>query len=199
MTALDEELRREFELVVTEQLDALYRTALRLQGNRADAEDAVQECCARAYHGLAGFKRDASMKVWLFRILKNVCIDKLRWRSRLTVVSSDADEGLLEGHAAATGDTPEDACARSHICRLVDKALLRLPVEQRAVVALVLIEEFSYLEAAEALQVPVGTVRSRLNRARTQLRKVIASDGAEDVGGASRNASPICRQLGEAT
>lgn len=197
MTALDEELRREFELVVTEQLDALYRTALRLQGNRADAEDAVQECCARAFHGLTGFKRDASMKVWLFRILKNVCIDKLRRRARLTVVSSDADEGALEGHLAAAGDTPEDSYARSHICRLVDKALLRLPVEQRAVVALVLIEEFSYLEAAEALQIPVGTVRSRLNRARTQLRKAIASKD-EDAGRASPDNRPLCQQLGGA-
>lgn len=189
MTVSEKELQREFETVVTEQLDALYRTALRLQGNPADAEDAVQECCARAFHGLKSFKRDASMKIWLFRILKNICIDKLRWRSRLRVVSGDS-EASIDSHVAAPEDTPEEACVRSAIGRLVDKAILSLPLEQRAVVVLVLIEEFSYAEAAEALQVPVGTVRSRLNRARAQLRKAISSNGGADELAEARGTSP---------
>lgn len=175
MTAFEKELRQEFEAVVTDQLDALYRTALRLQGNPSDAEDAVQECCARAFRGLSGFKRDSSMRVWLFRILKNICIDKLRWRSRLRLVSSDAENFSVENDAPHPGDTPEEACVRSSVSRLVDQAIQALPIEQRAVVALVLVEEFTYAEAAEALQVPVGTVRSRLNRARTQLRRVIST------------------------
>ena len=196
MTVTDEELQREFEAVVAEQLDALYRTALRLQGNPADAEDAVQECCARAYYALSGFKRDASLKVWLFRILKNVCIDKLRWRSRFKLVCGDAGESAIESQAAV-GETPEDACLRSNIGRLVDRAIRGLPVEQRAVVALVLIEEFSYAEAAETLQIPIGTVRSRLNRARAQLRQAIASDNGTGAAANSPDGSPPGRQLGE--
>lgn len=190
MTVFEKELQQEFETVVTEQLDALYRTALRLQGNPADAEDAVQECCARAFHGLKSFKRDASMKIWLFRILKNICIDKLRWRSRLRVVSGDSGEASIDSHLAAPEDTPEEACVRSAIGRLVDKAILSLPLEQRAVVVLVLIEEFSYAEAAEALQIPVGTVRSRLNRARAQLRKAISSDSGPDELAEAQGTSP---------
>ena len=178
MTVVEKELQQEFEAVVTDQFDALYRTALRLQGNPSDAEDAVQECCARAFRGLSGFKRDSSMKVWLFRILKNICIDKLRWRARLRLVSGDGEDYSVESDAPHPGDTPEEACVRSSVSRLVDKAIQALPIEQRAVVALVLVEEFTYAEAAEALQVPVGTVRSRLNRARTQLRQVITTTEA---------------------
>ena len=175
MTAFEKELAKEFERVVTDQLDSLYRTALRLLGNAEDAEDAVQECCARAYRGLGGFKPGSALKPWLFRILKNICIDRLRWRSRVRHVSIDDDACKLDVEAKSTGETPEGDCIRSSLGRTIDRALSQLTVEQRTVVVLVLIEGFTYAEAAVALEVAEGTIRSRLNRARSRLREALSS------------------------
>lgn len=175
MTAFEKELAREFERVVTDQLDSLYRTALRLLGNAEDAEDAVQECCARAYRGLDGFKPGSTLKPWLFRILKNICIDRLRWRARVRHVSIDDDECRSDVESRSNGETPEGDCIRSSLARTIDRALTELTVEQRTVVVLVLIEGFTYAEAAEALDVAEGTIRSRLNRARSRLREALSS------------------------
>ena len=175
MTAFEKELATEFERVVTDQLDSLYRTALRLLGNAEDAEDAVQECCARAYRGLDGFKPGSTLKPWLFRILKNICIDRLRWRARARHVSIDDEDCKLDVEARSNGETPEGDCIRSSLGRMIDKALSELTVEQRTVVVLVLIEGFTYAEAAEALDVAEGTIRSRLNRARSRLREALSS------------------------
>jgi len=175
VTAFEKELATEFERVVTDQLDSLYRTALRLLGNAEDAEDAVQECCARAYRGLDGFKPGSTLKPWLFRILKNICIDRLRWRARVRHVSIDDEDCKLDVETRSSGDTPEGDCIRSSLGRMIDKALAELTVEQRTVVVLVLIEGFTYAEAAEALDVAEGTIRSRLNRARSRLREALSS------------------------
>lgn len=187
MNDFNDERGREFERVVAEQLDSLYRAALRLLGNASDAEDAVQECCARACNGLRKLKSDDAIKPWLFRILRNVCIDRLRWQSRVRLVSTDEADFAAGPDDCRAVNTPEQLCIGAALGRLVDEGMRGLPFEQRAVVIFVLVEGFTYAEAAEALQVPVGTVRSRLSRARAHLRQVISSrDKAVERAGTPR-------------
>jgi RNA polymerase sigma-70 factor (ECF subfamily) len=141
----------------------LRRFALSLAGNRQDADDLVQAACEKALKNEAQFREGTRMDSWMYRIIQTLWIDdRRRARSRGTAVDPE-DAGLSDhGKAAAL---PED---RMMLAR-ARAAMAALPEAQRTVLALVAIEGLSYREAAEALDVPVGTVMSRLSRAREAL------------------------------
>jgi len=162
--------KRMFLSVVEAQIDAMYRTALRLLHNREDAQDAVQEALHNGWRGLSGFTAGEGMKPWLFRILVNTCIDQLRARKRRGdwVVLFDVDDVEPQG-LPGNGASPEDSLANMDLSRRVQLEIERLVPAQQMVVQLVIVEQQSYEEAAAALGLPVGTVRSRLSRARAQL------------------------------
>lgn len=140
--------------------------AFRLLGDRQRMDDALQEAYVKAYRALPSFSGNAAFSTWLYRIVYNACLDELRRTRRLVELPLD---GGSAGAAPSAG--PEEAVARR-----VDlaAALGALPVELRAVVLLVDAEGMSYDEAGEVLGVPVGTVASRLSRARTALREALA-------------------------
>jgi RNA polymerase sigma-70 factor (ECF subfamily) len=170
----------EFELLVRPHLDALYRTALRLTRNAAAAEDIVQEACLKAFTSFDQFRRGTNFRARLFRILVNACIDRARMIGAERLVLLEASAPVPE--QADRAHDPESMALARGVKDTLRDAIESLPAELRIVVLLVLVEEMSYAETAEALDVPVGTVRSRLHRARALLRSALSIRLAEDAG-----------------
>jgi RNA polymerase sigma-70 factor (ECF subfamily) len=167
--------RDQLQGLMMAQLPRLRRFALALTGRSAEADDLVQDTVERALRNLDRFAPETRMESWMFKIAQNLWIDKLRAakvRSG-TVNLDEASNAGVDGVRAAEVHTLLSATLR---------ALGELPLEQREVVALVLIEGIPYREAADILDVPIGTVTSRLARAREALAaRVLGGDVAEDV------------------
>jgi RNA polymerase sigma-70 factor (ECF subfamily) len=159
-------------------MDSLYAAAMRMTRNPADAEDLVQETYLKAYRGFGGFTEGTNLKAWLYRILTNTYINSYRAKKRRPD-ESDLDEvedlylyrrlGGLE--AAAAGRSAEDELLDWFTDDQVKQALEDLPEQFRIAVLLADVEGFSYKEIAEILDVPIGTVMSRLHRGRRGLQK----------------------------
>jgi RNA polymerase sigma-70 factor, ECF subfamily len=147
----------------------LYTVAYRLTGNHDDAQDLVQEVLLRVRRGLATYQ-PGSLEGWLSRITTNAFLDEVRRRQRRPLeVVPELPERLVGVDA-----DPDDVIARSRLPDDVQAALAGLPVEYRAAVVLCDVVGMEYAEIAETLDVPPGTVRSRIHRGRALLRKVLA-------------------------
>lgn len=171
----------EFEALTRPHLDALYRTALRMVRHPAAAEDMVQETCLKAFASFGRSRQKTNFRAWLFRILVNRCIDHIRAAGRAAALPIDA----VPAEAAPAADTPdpEQSAASRDLRDQLRAAIEALAPELRVVVLLVLVEEMSYAEAAESLEVPVGTIRSRLNRARAQLQTLLSEQRPRQPAG----------------
>ncbi len=157
-------------------LQPLYNFARWLTGSREEAEDLVQETFARALRGFPSFQPGTSFKSWIFRILKNTFLtSRTGLRGRPTLPLDDG-EGNGVPHPAET-ETPESILIARSRLDLVRTAIEALPVSHREVVLLRDVEGFSYQEIAEALSIPLGTVMSRLSRAREAIRSAIREKG----------------------
>ncbi len=168
--------RKEFEAQALPHLRALYNLALRLSRNEKDAEDLVQDTYLRAYRFFHRFEPGTNIRAWLFRILKNHFLNRVQ-QEKPTVGSGDL-EALADAHGLYDpaffrfrSPNPEEAVMDSVTAAEVEEALAALPPEYRLVVTMALVEEMSYKEVAEALGIPIGTVMSRLHRARKILQK----------------------------
>ncbi|MFA0735184.1 MAG: hypothetical protein OGMRLDGQ_001684 [Candidatus Fervidibacter sp.] len=163
----------EFEKLVKANRDALYRIAYRLTGNRDDAEDLLLEALTEAWESFNHFQKGTEFVRWVATIMTHTFLDWQRKNSHYEFVSldepSEEDEEPLE--LPDETDDPEELALRREFWRAAKKALDELPPEFRTVVALVDMEGLSYEEAAKILNCPIGTVRSRLHRARTILRE----------------------------
>lgn len=166
-----------FETDALSYLDALYRTALRMTRSEAEAEDLVQETYIRAFRFKEQFEPGTNLKAWLFRILTNTFINQFRRRKTQpqTTELDDVDESALYRHmtgssAASSAAQPENVVLDRVVDAEVTEALEELPVKFRTVVLLDA-EGFSYKEMAGMLQIPIGTVMSRLHRGRKFLQK----------------------------
>lgn len=145
----------------------LYRVAYSWCHNRSLSEDLVQETLSKALRSSAQLRDANTMSSWLFSILTNCWRDHFRQHKDI----EDIDE-VDESHLASER-TPEDECAQAQIVSRVRTAVAGLPLAQRQVVTLVDLEEFSYTEVAQILGIPVGTVMSRLSRARQTLKTTL--------------------------
>lgn len=154
---------------MTAALPRLRRFALSLTGNVTDADDLVQDTIERALRNLHKWQPDTKLESWMFRIAQNLWIDRLRAKKVRAADPLEADDVTLDG--------ARDAEAKLTFAATV-RALEELPEEQRAVVSLVLVEGVPYREAAEILNVPIGTVTSRLSRAREALAARVFGKGA---------------------
>jgi len=171
-------LAAEFEATVLPFREELKRAALRLTRSPDSAEDLVQETLLHAFQGFARFRRGTNLKAWLMRILLNLFINHYRHQQRS--IPTVSLEGLLEELELADDGTellvdeglsPEEAVLAQVMDEEVANALAQLPEPFREVVVLCDLEGLSYAEAAAALGIPIGTVRSRLARAREMLRR----------------------------
>ena len=179
--------RAEFEQLLAPIFDRAYGMALSLTRNEADAEDLLQEASLKAYRGFGSFETGTNFKAWFLRILMNTYLSDRR-RAKRRPVGVDLDDlpdGYLYGEMAKAGlDRRSDDPARLLLERIsvaaVRGAIEALPEEFRVVAALYFLEDFTYAEIAEVLDIPVGTVRSRLHRGRKVLQKSLWSIAVEE-------------------
>jgi len=174
--------RDAFARLVEIYQDKVYGLSFQLTGNHSDAQDLAQDVFIRAYTNLDGFRNNADFGTWLHRIAVNHWINSRQKEKRLVTVSLDepvrAGEEEMTRELAATGADPLEAVAGDESQDLVRSALRGLSREHRAVLVLREIEGYNYEDMAAVLNCSVGTVKSRLNRARQLLRqKVVALAG----------------------
>jgi RNA polymerase sigma-70 factor (ECF subfamily) len=160
---------RAFMEMIEQHDSGLRALAYRLLRDRVAMDDMMQEAYLKAFRGFSGFRGEAQVGTWLYRIVYNTCLDRLRSERRTREVSLESLTESWEG-AEAAGDPAETAPGKADLAT----ALTLLPPEQRAAVLLVDATGFSYDEAADVLSVPPGTVASRLNHARSALRTTLA-------------------------
>lgn len=173
-----------FGVLVARYQDRLYNTVLRLLDNPEDARDVVQEAFLSAYQSLHAFKGDSLFFTWLYRIAVNTAISHKR-RERLVLRLHAADGGAsLDPLDPAESNRPGHALEMAEQERRVHHALSRLSAEHRAVLVLKDMEGMKYEEMAEVLRVPIGTIRSRLHRARLELRDLLLDEDnrADETG-----------------
>jgi RNA polymerase sigma-70 factor (ECF subfamily) len=173
-----DDLRKEFELEALPHMSALYAFAVRLTRDRDDAADLVQETYLKAFRFFDKFERGTNCKAWLFRILKNSYINRFRKTSKAPdTVEYDAIEEFYETIRDSSVETSvlEEQVFDNALDDEVAQAIESLPEEFRTVIILCDIESFTYEEIAEFIDCPIGTVRSRLHRA----RKLLAGSLAE--------------------
>ncbi|MFA9443874.1 RNA polymerase sigma factor [Egicoccus sp. AB-alg6-2] len=145
----------------------VYAVCVRVLGSPADAEDAVQETFVRLARGAATFRGDAKLSTWLYRVARNVCTDHVRYDARRP--STPVED------ITAVGDQPraDDVIAARETAMTVEAALAQLDEQSRLLLLLVAVEGLSYAEAAAAVDLPVGTVKSRVSRARVRLGELL--------------------------
>jgi RNA polymerase sigma-70 factor (ECF subfamily) len=173
-----------FDRLVELHAPAIYNLALRVTHSRDEAEDCVQEAFLRAYAGLRNFRGEAAFSTWLYRVALNVAREAAKKRARAPLLAADltadgndesADLDRLGTRAAAAGPSPDEAAATNQKRQVVRHAVAALPLHHREVIVLFDLQGLSYEEIATVLQVRVGTVKSRLNRARLALKEALAA------------------------
>src|SRR5579885_1346083 len=176
--ATREAATEDFEAGVLAQLDSLYRTALRLTHNQQEAEDLVQETMLKAFRFADSYQRGTNLRAWLFRILNTSAINRFRKQSTHPVTTSlpeGEDFYLYNRIRDMTGQelraAAEDEVLSQYLDEDVYRALNNLPLNFRMPIILADIEGLSYKEIAQALNIPIGTVMSRISRARRHLQR----------------------------
>lgn len=157
-----------FEELVRKYQDKIYNLCRYMIEDAHDAQDAAQDTFLKAYRNLNAFKPDASFYTWLYRIAVNTCLDYKK-KARPDQLE---DESLLEG-LASTEASPERLYQSKEITQSIQTALGELPEQLRAAIVLKEVEELSYEEIADVLHASMGTVKSRISRAREELRRLL--------------------------
>jgi RNA polymerase sigma-70 factor (ECF subfamily) len=180
------EQKAAFQELVLSDLDSAYSYALTLAGTRPEAEDLLQEALLRAYRAFSSYKRHLSFKVWLFKIIKNVHIDRER-RRRVRQLGDDRnrEDVTKEVLPYPVPLNPEELLLRRLTIQEVREAIRRLPSILREAVELRDIEGLSYQKIAEVIDKPIGTVMSRLYRGRNLLRSRLQETSDQDVNSRS--------------
>ena len=158
-----------FEELAMPLFDQLYNFARWLTQDTAEAEDLVQETYAKALRGFSSFQLGTNFRAWMYRILRNSFLSSRTGLKTMLVLDGESDETLLP----ADSTTPESLLIGREDRESVQRALTELPVPFREILLLCEVEEMSYQEMAETLGIPIGTVMSRLNRARKALRDLL--------------------------
>lgn len=158
----------------------IYNLCLRMTGNPEDAADMTQEAFLKAWRSLSSFQFESSFSTWLYRLASNTCLDYLRSLKRrpqcsLTVEDDEGEEQVLD--VTDEAPTPEEALLSAEELSQLVHALSQLDASQRQIITLRVVNDLSYAEIAEILDVKEGTVKSRLARARDNLRKKLLQIG----------------------
>lgn len=174
----DETRQATFEALIDGCWDALWRYACHTTGSRDEAEDLLSESLLEGFRDFGQFRGDTPFVRWMYRVMTTTRIDMARRMARRQAESLDSISGPLDGVAQELADhaaNPEQIIVGPMLSDPVQRALAALPEEYRAVVVLADMEEMDYADVSRILQIPVGTVRSRLHRARAGLRKSLAA------------------------
>ena len=162
-----------FEELMQSHESRIYAIALRMMGNREDAQDCAQEAMVRIYRAMGSFKGQSALATWIYRITMNTCLDELRRRKARKVTSLDSlvDNGWSP---TDTGDTPEEHGLRVEKQNAHNQAIQSLPDDMRAAIILRDVKGYSYDEIASILDANVGTIKSRISRGREKLREILS-------------------------
>lgn len=162
-----------FEELMQSHESRIYAIALRMMGNREDAQDCAQEAMVRIYRAMGSFKGQSALATWIYRITMNTCLDELRRRKarKLTSLDSLVDNGWSP---TDTGDTPEEHGLRVEKQNALNQAIQSLPDDMRAAIILRDVKGYSYDEIASILDANVGTIKSRISRGREKLREILS-------------------------
>ena len=162
-----------FEELMQSHESRIYAIALRMMGNREDAQDCAQEAMVRIYRAMGSFKGQSALATWIYRITMNTCLDELRRRKARKVTSLDSlvDTGWSP---TDTGDTPEEHGLRVEKQNALNQAIQSLLDDMRAAIILRDVKGYSYDEIASILDANVGTIKSRISRGREKLREILS-------------------------
>ena len=165
-----------FEQLVRAYEKRVFALTLRMCGNPEDAAEAAQEAFLAVWQGLRSFRGDSSFATWLYRLASNACVDLLRREGRHQGHTSLDDEELNLDVPAAL-PTPQEEAERQELREQIEAGLQTLPPEYRSVLVLREMHQLRYDEIAEALELDVGTVKSRISRGRKRLREFLLESG----------------------
>ena len=162
-----------FEELMAGQESRMYAIALRMMGNREDAQDCAQEAMVRIYRAMSAFKGQSSLATWIYRITMNTCLDELRRKKNRP--STSLDNLLDQGWSPSDGDnSPERRAIQSETRKTLAGAIRDLPEDMRSSIVLRDVQGYSYDEIAQMLDVNVGTIKSRISRGREKLREKLS-------------------------
>ncbi len=169
----EDDKAKEFERLVSEHEKMVYSIAYRMLNNHADAKDISQEVFFKLYINFESCKAFENIKSWIGRVTTNVCIDQLRKRKPIDSLDAQEEDWQLQSPM----DGPELSLEKKSFNEAVDEAISRLPDELRAIIIMREMEGYGYSELAEFLRIPIGTVKSRISRARQMLRQALIESG----------------------
>jgi RNA polymerase sigma-70 factor (ECF subfamily) len=162
----------------------VYNLALNFAGNRDDASDITQDIFLRVYNNIDKFEEDKNFNSWILKLSKNYCIDYWR-KSKNYRQKLELDEGIYTESVHEDAQTPEDAVIQNSDVNYLRQKLQLLPADLRTLIIMRDIQNYSYQEIAEQLSIPLGTTKSRINRARLKLAKIVLNEGGQN--GLQRN------------
>jgi RNA polymerase sigma-70 factor (ECF subfamily) len=169
-----------FEVLVERYQTKVYNLALRMCGNEDDAFDLAQDAFIRAWKSLSSFQFESAFSTWLFRLTSNLCLDYLRAKKRRAAVSltmSGEEDEQAQLDVPDPAMTPEEAVLASEDKAILMEAINSLSADYRQIITLRAINDLSYAEIAKVLQIQEGTVKSRLSRARAELKNKLLQIG----------------------
>ena len=164
-----------FEILIGTYQKRAFNIAYRMLGNLEDANDVTQEALVKVYRSIPNFKGNSSFSTWLYSIVNNACIDFIRKNKKVKLLYLEKEQGD-ESYKIEIPDeinTPECLFEKNEVKRMVHDAINQLNYEQRNIIILRDIQGFSYQEIAEMINVSLGTVKSRISRARSNLKDII--------------------------
>ena len=169
-----------FAALALPHLDAAFNLARWLMRDEADASDAVQEAYLRALRGFSGFE-GGPMRPWLLAIVRNTCFSAMKSAARVRDMEHAGSDDVAEAADGSAWGDPVKAHQQSQQRRAIDRALAALPVDYREVLILREMEDMPYRDIAQVIDAPIGTVMSRLSRARLSMQALLRE---QDIGGA---------------
>jgi RNA polymerase sigma-70 factor (ECF subfamily) len=175
-----------FEQLIKHHQVIAYNIAFRVLGNQEDAQDATQEALIKVFKNITKFKAQSQFSTWLYRIVVNTCRDYARKNRKVVTLSTDSqintEEGQLQREFPDESMSPELLYEKKELSERIQLAISTLPEQNRTVVVLRDIQGLSYEVIASILDIPVGTVKSRINRGRDMLKQYLLKDQSQAIG-----------------